>query len=116
MREKPKDNTRLLHMLESIDNILEFTCNIDYMQYQANKMLRFAVIKNLEIIGEAAYLLTNEFKEQHPDVEWKIIIGMRHVLVHGYYQIKDEIVWATIQTELQPLKEKLLHLLKETQE
>ena len=69
--------------------------------------LRFAIIKNLEIIGEAAYLLTNEFKEKHPEIEWKIIIGMRHVLVHGYYQISDEMVWATIQTELQPLKEKI---------
>ena len=46
-------------------------------------------------------------KEKHPEVEWKVIIGMRHVLVHGYYQISDEMVWATIQTELYPLKEKV---------
>ena len=52
-------------------------------------------------------LLTNEFKEKHPEVEWKVIIGMRHVLVHDYYQISDEMVWATIQTELLPLKEKV---------
>ena len=50
---------------------------------------------------------TNEFKEKHPEVEWKVIIGMRHVLVHDYYQISDEMVWATIQTELLPLKEKV---------
>lgn len=107
MREKPKDNTRLLHMLEAIENIFEFTKELSFEQYKSNKMLRFAVIKNLEIIGEAAYLLTNEFKELHTEIDWKVIIGMRHVLVHGYYQIKDEIVWATIQTELQPLKEKI---------
>lgn len=65
------------------------------------------MIKNLEIVGEAAFLLSREFKESHLEVEWTPIIGMRHVLVHGYYQIKDEIVWATIQTELQPLKEKI---------
>ena len=51
--------------------------------------------------------MTNEFKEKHPEVEWKVIIGMRHVLVHDYYQISDEMVWATIQTELLPLKEKV---------
>lgn len=107
MREKPKDKTRLLHILEAIDNLFEFTKGITFEEYKSNKILRFAVIKNLEIIGEAAYLLTKDFREKHPDIDWNAVIGMRHVLVHGYYQIKDEIVWASIQTELQPLKEKI---------
>lgn len=107
MREKPKDINRLSHIIEAIDNLFEFTKGISFDEYKGNKILRFAVIKNLEIIGEAAYLLTNEFKEKHPEVEWKVIIGMRHVLVHGYYQISDEMVWATIQTELLPLREKV---------
>ena len=107
MREKPKDINRLSHIIEAIDNLFEVTKGISFDEYKGNKILRFAVIKNLEIIGEAAYLLTNEFKEKHPEVEWKVIIGMRHVLVHGYYQISDEMVWATIQTELNPLKEKV---------
>ena len=107
MREKPKDINRLSHIIEAIDNLFEFTKGISFDEYKGNKILRFAVIKNLEIIGEAAYLLTNEFKEKHPEVEWKVIIGMRHVLVHDYYQISDEMVWATIQTELLPLKEKV---------
>lgn len=107
MREKPKDINRLSHIIEAIDNLFEFTKGISFDEYKGNKILRFAIIKNLEIIGEAAYLLTNEFKEKHPEVEWKVIIGMRHVLVHDYYQISDEMVWATIQTELLPLKEKV---------
>ena len=107
MREKPKDINRLSHIIEAIDNLFEFTKGISFDEYKGNKILRFAVIKNLEIIGEAAYLLTNEFKEKHPEVEWKVIIGMRHVLVHDYYQISDEMVRATIQTELLPLKEKV---------
>ena len=107
MREKPKDINRLSHIIEAIDNLFEFTQGISFDEYKGNKILRFAIIKNLEIIGEAADLLTNEFKEKHPEVEWKVIIGMRHVLVHGYYQISDEMVWATIQTELLPLKEKV---------
>ena len=113
MREKPKDNTRLMHILEAINNIFEFTQNVSFDEYQRNKILKFAVIKNLEIVGEAAYLLTREFRDSHPEVEWHSIIGMRHVLVHGYYQISDEIVWATIQKELQPLKENIQKLLTE---
>ena len=107
MREKLKDINRLSHIIEAIDNLFEFTQGINFEEYKGNKILRFAIIKNLEIIGEAAYLLTNEFKERHPEVEWKVKIGMRHVLVHGYYQISDEMVWATIQTELLPLREKV---------
>lgn len=91
IREKPKDINRLSHMIEAIDNLFEFTKGIGFEEYKGKKVLRFAIIKNLEIIEEAAYLLTNEFKEKHPEVEWKVIIGMRHVLVHGYYQISDEI-------------------------
>jgi uncharacterized protein with HEPN domain len=112
MRENPKNKVRLHHILEAIDNIFEFINNVSFEDYRSNKILRFAVIKNLEIVGEAAYLLTKDFKEIHPEIEWAEVIGMRHVLVHGYYQIKDEIVWATIQTELLPLKEKVSLLIK----
>ena len=112
MREKPRDKERLNHMIEAIDNISEFTNGKSFDVYRNDKMLRFAVIKNIEIVGEAAYLLTKEFKINHPSIEWEDMIGMRHILVHGYYQIKDEIIWATIETELQPLKEKILILLQ----
>jgi len=58
MREKPRDKERLSHMLEAIDNIFEFIENKSFVQFKSDKMMRFAVVKNLEIIGEAAYLLT----------------------------------------------------------
>lgn len=112
MREKPKDNERLLHMLEAIDNIFEFVNGKAFEVYKKDKILKFAIIKNLEIVGEAAYLLTQDFKNNHDSIEWGDIIGMRHILVHGYYQIKDEIIWATIETELEPLKVKLQKLLE----
>jgi len=113
MREKPKDNERLLHMLEAIDNIFEFVAGKTFDSYKKDKILRFAIIKNLEIIGEAAYLLSKDFKSKNDAVEWNDIIGMRHILVHGYYQINDEIIWATIETELTPLKSKLQKLIEQ---
>ena len=107
MRDKPKDKGRLLHILEAIDNLVEFTDGVSFEEYKSSKILRFAVIKNLEIIGEAAYLLTKKFTSEHPEIEWETIVCMRHVLVHGYYQIKDEIIWSTIHADLQPLKDKV---------
>ena len=77
MREKPKDDTRLRHMLEAINNVIEFTTDVTFEEYSRNKILRFAVIKNLEIVGEAAYLITKEFREEHQEIAWNEVIGMR---------------------------------------
>jgi len=112
MREKPRDQERLKHMVEAIDHVFEFVEGKSFDTFKEDKILRFAVIKNLEIVGEAAYLLTKDFKSAHSEVEWNDIIGMRHILVHSYYEIKDEIIWETIQTDLQPLKEQLTLLLE----
>ena len=107
MREKIRDKGRLEHILQAIDCIFEFTENVTYEDFIANKMLKFAVIKNIEIIGEASYKLTRKFCQEHQEIEWDIIVKMRHVLVHGYYQIEDRFAWFVVQNELQPLKEKI---------
>jgi uncharacterized protein with HEPN domain len=107
MREQIKDKVRLEHILESIDNLFEFTQGLSIKDYQSNKVLRFAVVKNLEIIGEASYKLTKEFREKHSEIEWQVIIDLRHVLVHGYYQISDKEIWNIIQNDLCPLKEQI---------
>ena len=64
----------------------------------------FGFVKHLEIIGEAVYKLTKEFRNEHPEVDWEIIENMRHVLVHGYYTIKPIQVWSTIENDLPELK------------
>ena len=111
MREELKDNARLNHIVEAIDNIIEFTHNSSKEEFLKNKILKFAVIKNLEIIGEASYFLTKQFREMNAHIEWQKIITMRHILVHDYYQVKEEIIWDTIQTDIKPLREQLLKLL-----
>jgi uncharacterized protein with HEPN domain len=93
--------------------LFEFVGDKPFEVYQNDKILRFAIIKNLEIIGEAAYLLTKDFKNIHNFVEWDTIIGMRHILVHDYYQIRNEIIWNTIKTELKPLKENISKIIRE---
>ena len=110
MREKIRDKGRLEHILQAIDCVFEFTENVTFEDFIANKMLKFAVIKNIEIIGEASYMLTNEFREKHTEIEWDIIIKMRHVLVHGYYQIEDQFAWFVVQNDLHPLKEKIKYI------
>lgn len=107
MREKPRDKGRLLHIRTSIDNIHRFLDGKTSDDFLVDSLLYFGVIKNLEIIGEAAYMLTNEFKEAHPSTPWRDIIDMRHILVHGYYHVDSNEVWTTIVSDLKPLKEQI---------
>jgi uncharacterized protein with HEPN domain len=107
MREEIRDKGRLEHILEAIDKALEFTENVSFEEYKTNTMLRFAVVKCVEIVGEANYKLTNEFREQHPEIEWRDIINMRHILVHDYYQTDDKIVWDSVKIYFPSLKAKI---------
>lgn len=64
----------------------------------------YGFVKHVEIIGEAVYMLTKEFRDSHQEVEWEVIEGMRHVLVHGYYKIKPKQLWNTIERDIPELK------------
>ena len=66
----------------------------------------------VEIIGEAVYKLTSKFREEHPEVNWDDIEGMRHVLVHGYYKIRPNQLWETVQNDIPELKPQIEALLK----
>lgn len=76
-------------------------------------MLYYALVKNIEIIGEASYMLTIDFKDKHPQTDWRTIISMRHVLVHDYYMISKTRLWNVIQNDLQPLRTQVVEYLKE---
>jgi uncharacterized protein with HEPN domain len=113
MREAVKDKGRIEHMLFAINNVEEFTANISEEEFAESKILFYAVVKNIEIIGEASYMLTKEFKLSHSNIPWQIMEKMRHVLVHGYYTISPKKVWETVQEDLPVLKHQLTNLLAE---
>ena len=113
MRESVKDPARLEHMIEAIDRIFEFSKGKTKDEIQQDGILYYAVVKNIEIIGEAAYMLTPEFRDAHPETPWKVIVGMRHFLVHGYYEVDAEEVWNVVQKDLQTLKDQLASYLED---
>ena len=112
MREIIRDWGRLEHIIEQINNIEEFVANKSLKDLENDKILQYAVIKCIEIIGEASYMLTNDFRNTHKEVEWEEIIRMRHVLVHGYYHISVMMIWEIIQSDLHKLKQQILEYLK----
>jgi len=112
MREQLRDDGRLQHIVKAIKNIYEFLEGVTYDEYCNNKMMRFAVVKNLEIVGEASYMLSKEFKGQHTEINWRKIIKMRHILVHGYYNILDEEVWAMIKKDIPKYEKQIMEVSK----
>ena len=113
MREKIKDFDRLLHIKESIDNVFEFMEGKTVNDLSNDKLLFYGVVKNVEIIGEAAYMLTKEFIASHPETPWIDIIGMRHILVHGYYTASPLFIWDTYKNDLDVLKQQIEEYISE---
>ncbi|MBR1699871.1 MAG: DUF86 domain-containing protein [Bacteroidales bacterium] len=104
MREPVRDAERLQHILDAI-NTIESSRKIHSTDEAAkDPIIYYGFIKHVEIIGEAVYMLSKEFKEAHPEMDWTSIEGMRHVLVHGYYHIKPNQLWDTIDLDLPELK------------
>lgn len=113
MRERIKDKDRLQHILDAIDILQSGAQRYSLEQIEKDSILYFGFVKQVEIIGEAVYMLTKEFRESHPDIEWDAIEGMRHVLVHGYYEISPDKVWNVVEKDLPILRPKIQDLLGE---
>ena len=98
-------------MQECLQKILTFTESLSREAFLADDLVIDAVLRNLEVIGEAASKLPDDFVEQHPDVSWHKIVGMRNRLIHGYFGVSTAIVWETIQHHLPLLREQLEELM-----
>ena len=104
MREPVRDNGRLEHILEAIHYVEAFTKGFTYDDLLADALHLHAVVHNVQVIWEAVYKLSPEFKSAHPATSWVVIEKMRHVLVHDYYQIDFDILWDVINKDLPVLK------------
>ena len=104
MRERIRDKERLLHILTAIDNLVDGSKRHTIEEAEHDSIIFYGFVKQVEIIGEATYMLTKEFRASHSETEWDVIERMRHVLVHGYYTITPHKVWHVIQNDLPILR------------
>jgi uncharacterized protein with HEPN domain len=97
------DRIRLLHMIEAAESVLRFTSNRRRSDLETDQMLLFAVVRALEVLGEAASKVSDETRSAHPQVPWSLITDMRNRLIHGYFDIDTSIVWNTASQEIPAL-------------
>jgi uncharacterized protein with HEPN domain len=103
MRPDEKDAAYLWDMLDYAKAVQTFISGRSYVDYLKDRMLRGAVERHIEIIGEAARRISESFKDAHPEIPWKIIIGQRNVLAHDYGEIKHERIWAVVTIRIPEL-------------
>jgi uncharacterized protein with HEPN domain len=91
------------HMLDMAKKAVRKTQGISRETFDADENLRFALIHLIQTVGEAARLVSREFCNNHPDIRWADIIGMRHKVVHDYLGVDDDIVWQVATEDLPKL-------------
>ena len=114
MPSNPKDFIRLQHILDAIDEIENYTFQVEFSDFQQNSMMIHASVRQLEIIGEAANHLSDELTSNYESVEWKQIIGLRNLLIHEYFGVDIAIVWNVIQFDLPHFKNEILFFIDTT--
>jgi len=100
---RPEDRVRLQHMLDAAEDAVCFASGLTRADLDANRMATFAIVRAIEIIGEAATSVTDDTKQAYPDLPWPSMIGMRHRLIHAYYDVDLDRVWDTVTVDLPPV-------------
>ncbi len=107
MREHSRDKGRLEDILKYGRNVKSIVSDITFEEFVRDIRTYYATMKNIEIIGEAANMLTRHFRETFSELPWRQIVSMRNVLVHGYAQVSDADLWETATNDIDPLCEQV---------
>jgi len=105
----PRDYKAYINdILEAINRIESYSSNLTIDDFSESRLYQDAIVRNLEIIGEAVKRLPTELIEKYPDIEWKKIAGLRDILIHAYFGIDIEIVWDVVKNKIPEFKDQIL--------
>lgn len=100
------------HILDAIEKIETFVKDISKEDFEKDVILQDALVRRIEIIGEAVKNLSKEFRDKYANIPWSDIAGMRDKLMHHYFGVDLEVVWKTVQEDIQELKKNISEILK----
>ena len=101
------------HILDSINAIEEFSKNMNKEKLMSNRLKQSAIVREIEIIGEAVKNISESLKDKHPEIEWREIVGTRDKMIHHYFGVDLNIIWNIVKINLPDLKDKTLKIKKE---
>lgn len=102
-----------MHIREATESIDEYLEGVSYDHFATNKMIIDAVVRELEIIGEASNNLSEEFRKRHSDILWRRIKNMRNFLIHEYFGVNTKVVWDTCKNDLPSIKQFIIDIFEE---
>lgn len=100
---KAEDIVRIRHMLDAVRKAVEFTRNCERIDLDKDEKLALSIVRLLEILGEAAKNVSDQYRDKHPKIPWRQIAGTRDRLIHGYFDVDLNIVWKIISVDIPPL-------------
>ena len=109
--KRHEDTVRLRHLLDAAKKAQAFTQGRSREDLDSDEMLALAVVRLLEIMGEAAREISDALKEEHPDIPWREMVGARNRIVHRYFDVDLDIVWKIVATDLKEVVPKVEALL-----
>jgi uncharacterized protein with HEPN domain len=103
----------LRHILAEVDYLIRHSHGFNKAEFLQDETLRRAFVRSVEVIGEAAKQMPDDFKQQYPQVEWRAMAGMRDRLIHGYFGVDYEIVWDVVTNKVPALRSKVEQILRQ---
>ena len=103
----------LLDIHDAIQKAHTFLAGMTFEQFEADDKTAFAVVRALEVIGEAARKIPDPVRAQYPDLPWREMMGMRNILIHDYFGVNLRVVWNTVHNDLPTLKKQIEDLIAE---
>jgi uncharacterized protein with HEPN domain len=113
MKDDLGDKARLHHILDAISEIQVYTEDIELEEFSTDSMRKYATIKQLEIIGEAANHTSEEIKKTNSEIKWGEIIGLRNILIHQYFGIDENVLWEIVKEDIPVFKKQVSRILNE---
>jgi uncharacterized protein with HEPN domain len=99
----PEDRIRILHMIEAAESALNFVSGRRRADLNADRMLHFALVRAIEVVGEAASKISETTRGATADIPWRLVVSMRNRLIHAYFDVDNDVVWKTATEELPAL-------------
>jgi len=108
-----QDEVFIRHILDEIDFLIDSSKGLEYDGLIKDETLKRAFVRSLEVIGEATKNISSQFRQKHPDIEWRELAGLRDKLIHRYFGVQWEIVWDVVKSKIPQLKERIVGVLEE---